>query len=77
MARHVEAMLAGGSRDATAQAPAAAAPAVVDFVCEEDVRQAIRLGRTITIGERTIVTPAARDLATAHRVLVVASWPRA
>ena len=33
------------------------------FVCEEDVRQAIKRGRKILIGERTIVTPAARDLA--------------
>ena len=45
-------------------------PAVVDFVCEEDVRQAIELGRKIVIGERTIVTPAARDLAEAQRVFV-------
>jgi acetaldehyde dehydrogenase (acetylating) len=50
--------------------------AVVDFVCEEDVRQALRLGRKITIGERTIVTPAARDLGDAHRILVMAGWPR-
>jgi hypothetical protein len=57
---------------------AAAGPSVVDkpveFVCEDDVRQAIRQGRKITIGERTIVTPAARDLAEQHRVLVQASW---
>ena len=76
MARQVESLYA---------TPAAAAPgpsgvpsqAIVDFVCEEDVRQAIRLGRTITVGERTIITPAARDLAAAQRVLVTASWPRA
>jgi acetaldehyde dehydrogenase (acetylating) len=49
---------------------------VVDFVCEEDVRQAIRLARKIVIGERTIVTPAARDLAEAHRIFVTAAWPR-
>ena len=36
-----------------------------------------RLGRKIVIGERTIVTPAARDLAEAHRVFVTAGWPRA
>jgi acetaldehyde dehydrogenase (acetylating) len=47
-----------------------------EFVCEDDVRQAIRQGRTITVGERTIVTPAARDLAEQHRVFVQASWPR-
>jgi len=48
----------------------------VDFVCEEDVRQAIRLSRRIVIGERTIITPAARDLAEANRVFLMASWPR-
>jgi len=48
--------------------------AVVDFVCEEDVRQALRLSRKIVVGERTIVTPAARDLADAHRVFVNAAW---
>jgi acetaldehyde dehydrogenase (acetylating) len=43
-----------------------------DFVCEEDVRQAVRQGHKIVIGERTIVTPAARDLGDQHRVLVQA-----
>ena len=46
-------------------------PAVpVDFVCEEDVRQAVRDSRTIVIDERTIVTPAARDLAERHHIFV-------
>jgi hypothetical protein len=45
----------------------------VAFVCEEDVRLAIRHGETITIGDRTIITPAARDLADANRVFVHAS----
>jgi hypothetical protein len=35
----------------------------VDFVCEADVRDAIRAGNKIFIGPKTIVTPAARDLA--------------
>jgi acetaldehyde dehydrogenase (acetylating) len=48
----------------------------LDFVCEDDVRQAVRQGRKIVVGERTIVTPAARDLAEQHRVFVQASWPR-
>ena len=43
-----------------------------DFVCEDDVRQAVRQGRKIVIGDRTIVTPAARDLGEHHRVLVQA-----
>jgi acetaldehyde dehydrogenase (acetylating) len=56
------------------------APAAVEkpaeFVCEDDVRQAIRQGRKITIGERSIVTPAARDLGEQHRLFVQAAWPR-
>jgi acetaldehyde dehydrogenase (acetylating) len=47
-----------------------------DFVCEDDVRQAMRQGRKIVIGERTIVTPAARDMGEQHRVFVQAQWPR-
>lgn len=46
-----------------------------EFVCEDDVRQAVRSGRKISVGERTIVTPAARDLAEQHRVFVQAAWP--
>jgi acetaldehyde dehydrogenase (acetylating) len=38
------------------------------FVCEDDVRQALKGGRTILISDRTIVTPAARDLGEAERV---------
>ena len=60
---------AGGGNPSTAERPA-------DFVCEDDVRQAIRQGRKITIGERSIVTPAARDLGEQHRLFVQASWPR-
>ena len=52
--------------------PAAEKP--TDFVCEDDVRQAIRQGRKIVIGERSIVTPAARDLGEQHRILVQAGW---
>jgi acetaldehyde dehydrogenase (acetylating) len=47
-----------------------------EFVCEDDVRQAVRQGRKIVIGERTIVTPAARDLAEQHKIFIQASWPR-
>jgi acetaldehyde dehydrogenase (acetylating) len=59
----------------TPEAVARAVDKPADFVCEEDVRQAVRTGRKITIGERTIVTPAARDLAEQHRVFVQAVWP--
>jgi acetaldehyde dehydrogenase (acetylating) len=50
----------------------AAAPA--DFVCEDDVRQAIRAGRKVLVGEKTILTPAARDLGEAEQVFVYAGW---
>ncbi len=47
-----------------------------DFVCEDDVRQAMKQNRKIVIGERSIVTPAARDLGEEHRIFVQANWPR-
>jgi acetaldehyde dehydrogenase (acetylating) len=61
---------------ASAEPASVAKPAEkpADFVCEDDVRQAIRQGRKIVIGERSIVTPAARDLGDQHRVLVQATW---
>ena len=46
----------------------------LDFVCEEDVRLAIRAGRKLIVSERAIVTPAARDMAEQHRVFSVAPW---
>ena len=58
------------------QSPAAGVEKPAEFVCEDDVRQAIRHGRKITVGERTIVTPAARDLGEQHRLFVQAAWPR-
>jgi acetaldehyde dehydrogenase (acetylating) len=65
-----------GRPPAPATAPSAdATSAPVAFVCEDDVRSAIREQRRIVIGERTIVTPAARDLADAHRVFVDQQWP--
>jgi acetaldehyde dehydrogenase (acetylating) len=82
LARRVNAFL--GQRGFSASAPAptstsappAAAPvqAPLDFVCEDDVRLAIRSGRKLVVSERAIVTPAARELAEAHRVLTVAPW---
>jgi acetaldehyde dehydrogenase (acetylating) len=58
------------------QRVAAATEKPAEFVCEDDVRQAMRQGRKITIAERTIVTPAARDLGEQHRLFVHAAWPR-
>jgi len=52
--------------------PAASGPAqAAEFVCEEDVRLAVR---EILIGDRTIVTPAARDAGEAQRVFEYADW---
>jgi acetaldehyde dehydrogenase (acetylating) len=66
--------------DATASVTAPAVPPTqekaADFVCEEDVRLAVRHGRKIVIGERSIVTPAARDMGDQHRIFVQAAWPR-
>ena len=47
-----------------------------DFVCEDDVRQAVKHGRKIVIGEKSIITPAARDLGEQNRIFVQADWPR-
>ena len=44
--------------------------AAVEFVCEDDVRQAVDADRRIAVNDRTIITPAARDLAEQHRVFV-------
>ena len=55
---------------APASLPPDAPPA--EFVCEDDVRQAVKDRRSITIDERTIVTPAARDLGEQHHVFVQA-----
>jgi acetaldehyde dehydrogenase (acetylating) len=54
------------------ESSAAAAPPppsqVLDFVCEEDVRAALRAGRRIRLGPKAIVTPAARELAETHGI---------
>ena len=47
-----------------------------DFICEEDVRAALKAGRKVVVGEKTIITPAARDLGEALKVFVQAGWPR-
>jgi acetaldehyde dehydrogenase (acetylating) len=92
LARRIDAFLAsrgyapGGSAPGAAESPVAAAPKpaapaaplekAADFVCEEDVRVAVRHGHKIVIGERSIVTPAARDLGEQHRVFVQSTLPR-
>jgi acetaldehyde dehydrogenase (acetylating) len=49
-------------------------PKPLDFVCEDDVRAALQTGRTLTVSERAIITPAARDLGEQHRVFRIAPW---
>jgi acetaldehyde dehydrogenase (acetylating) len=55
-------------------APSSSASPPLDFVCEEDVRLAIRGGKQLVISERAIVTPSARELGEEHRVFTVAPW---
>jgi acetaldehyde dehydrogenase (acetylating) len=69
----------GGSAAApptAAQPPSFDSQAVAAFVCEEDVKEALKAGRKILVGERTIITPSARDLGDARRIFVQASWPQ-
>jgi len=56
--------------EAAAPAPPRGASESVDFVAEDDVRRAIREGRKIRLSPGAIVTPAARDVAEGHEVLV-------
>jgi len=50
-----------------------AKPKPVDFVCEDDVRRALTKGQTISVGPRTIITPAAHDLGEGREVFVRSS----
>jgi len=56
--------------------PPASVDRPADFICEEDVRAALKAGKKLTIGEKTIVTPAARDLGESSKIFVTAGWPR-
>jgi acetaldehyde dehydrogenase (acetylating) len=65
------------AKTAEAEPPKSAAPPapviqIVDFVCEADVRAALAQNKKIYIGPKTIVTPAARELAGRDEVLVLA-----
>jgi hypothetical protein len=44
-------------------------------VCEDDVRQALRRGEKLLVGEKTIITPAARDAGEAGKVFIWQSYP--
>lgn len=53
--------------------PAAPDPpkqAPVDFVCEDDVRQALKHDQKIVVHSKTIITPSARDLGVSQNVLL-------
>src|SRR5262245_23907628 len=55
--------------------PPAPAQIAAAFVCEDDVRAAMKAGRKVVIDEKTIVTPSARDLGEAQKVFIEAVWP--
>jgi acetaldehyde dehydrogenase (acetylating) len=77
LARRIDEFLTSrGYRPATAAPQPQTVEKPADFVCEDDVRQALKQNRKIVIGERSIVTPAARDLGEQHRLFIQASWPR-
>jgi len=59
---------AGGTVPSTPGAAAPPSEPPASFVCEDDVRQALRANRRISVSERTIITPAARDLGESHGV---------
>ena len=48
-------------------------PVPVTFVCEDDIRQALRKDEKIYVTSKSIITPAARDLGTEKEVLVFIS----
>jgi acetaldehyde dehydrogenase (acetylating) len=64
----------GDSATTPEKSPRADNPA--EFICEDDVRAALRSGKKLLIGERTIITPAARDLGESEKVFQQAAWPR-
>jgi acetaldehyde dehydrogenase (acetylating) len=66
----------GGPAPPVEARPPEASATVAAFVCEQDVKEAMARGHKIVVGERTIITPAARDLAETGKVLVAAVWPR-
>jgi acetaldehyde dehydrogenase (acetylating) len=59
--------------DAPSAPGAGAQPAA--FVCEDDVRNAVKTGQKILVGEKTIITPAARDAGEAANVFAWQTWP--
>jgi acetaldehyde dehydrogenase (acetylating) len=72
--RPPEGDVAGSPEPSIEKSPRADKPA--EFICEDDVRAALRTGRKLLVGERTIITPAARDLGESAKVFEHAGWPR-
>jgi acetaldehyde dehydrogenase (acetylating) len=56
-------------------APPAQSSKPAEFVCEDDVRQAAKNGQRILVGDKTIITPAARDAGEAAKVFTWQSYP--
>jgi len=56
--------------DAQLSAAPAPKPRPVDFVSEAEIRAAVKRKTKIIVGPKTIITPAARDLAAEYDVLV-------
>jgi acetaldehyde dehydrogenase (acetylating) len=54
----------------TSSPNAGSKPVAVSFVCEDDIRQALRKGEKIYVTPKSIITPAARDLGTEKDILV-------
>lgn len=75
LGERIDQFLAARGLATPAAAPASASEPTrpkrpAEFVCEEDVRQAVRSGQKILVDSRSIVTPAARDLGEEKRVFV-------
>jgi hypothetical protein len=51
-------------------APEGSVEKAATFVCEDDVRTAVKAGRKILVNEKTIITPAARDAGEAAKVFL-------
>ena len=81
LTRRIDQFLANRGLSSSPPAPSAppAPPAptvrtVEKFVCEEDVRIARKEGRKLLVGDRTIITPAARDAGEAAKVFEWEGW---
>jgi acetaldehyde dehydrogenase (acetylating) len=55
---------AGSGQTASSEPP-------LDFVCEDDVRRALREGRVLRVSSKAVVTPSARDAAGGTSVLAI------